>query len=84
MLEFVINNFPHYIQLYAIDCNPKIFRIISKYYGRNYSLKSLRKRVFIVGLRHFMACKIKNGKYHITDPAIGKSESGSTSDSAVC
>lgn len=43
----MIKNFPHYIQLDAMDCGPTCLRMIAKYYGRNYSLQSLRERSFI-------------------------------------
>lgn len=40
-------SFPHYQQLDSIDCGPTCLRIIAKYYGRNYSLESLRERSYI-------------------------------------
>lgn len=39
--------FPHYTQLDAMDCGPTCLRMISKYYGRNYTLQTLRERCFI-------------------------------------
>jgi len=39
--------FPHYHQLDAMDCGPTCLRMISKYYGRTYSLQTLRERAFI-------------------------------------
>ena len=39
--------FPHYTQLDAMDCGPTCLRMISKYYGRNYSLQTLRDKAFI-------------------------------------
>lgn len=35
--------FPHYKQADQMDCGPTCLRIISKYYGRNYSLNRLRE-----------------------------------------
>lgn len=43
----MITNFPHYVQLDSMDCGPTCLRMIAKYYGRNYSLQSLRERSFI-------------------------------------
>jgi len=39
--------FPHYTQLDAMDCGPTSLRMIAKHYGRNYSLQSLREKMFI-------------------------------------
>lgn len=39
--------FPHYRQLDAMDCGPTCLRIIAKYYGKNYSLQTLREKSFI-------------------------------------
>ncbi len=43
----MIRKFPHYSQLDATDCGPTCLRMIAKYYGRNYSLETLRERSFI-------------------------------------
>lgn len=40
-------SFPHYLQLDSMDCGPSCLRMIAKYYGRSYSLQSLRERSFI-------------------------------------
>ncbi len=40
-------NFPHYTQLDAMDCGPTCLRMVAKYYGKNYSLQTLRERSFI-------------------------------------
>lgn len=40
-------SFPHYLQLDAMDCGPTCLRMISKYYGRTYSLQTLREKSFI-------------------------------------
>ena len=40
-------SFPHYTQLDAMDCGPICLRIIAKYYGRTYSLQTLREKSFI-------------------------------------
>lgn len=39
--------FPHYLQLDAMDCGPTCLRMIAKYYGRTYTLQSLREKAFI-------------------------------------
>ena len=39
--------FPHYRQLDAMDCGPTCLRMIAKYYGKDYSLETLRRRSFI-------------------------------------
>lgn len=39
--------FPHYHQLDAKDCGPTCLRMIARYYGKNYSLQTLRERSFI-------------------------------------
>lgn len=40
-------SFPHYTQLDAMDCGPTCLRMIAKYYGRTYSLQTLREKSFI-------------------------------------
>lgn len=42
-----LKSFPHYLQLDAMDCGPTCLRMIAKYYGRTYSLQTLRARSFI-------------------------------------
>ena len=39
--------FPHYLQLDAMDCGPTCLRMIAKHYGRSYTLQTLRERSFI-------------------------------------
>lgn len=39
--------FPHYTQLDAMDCGPTCLRMIAKFYGRSFSLQTLRERSFI-------------------------------------
>lgn len=39
--------FPHYLQLDRMDCGPTCLRMIAKYYGKNYSLQSLRMKCHI-------------------------------------
>ena len=39
--------FPHYRQLDSMDCGPTCLRMIARYYGRSYSLQTLRERSFI-------------------------------------
>jgi len=43
----MIKPFPHYTQLDAMDCGPTCLRMIAKYYGRSYTLQSLREKCFI-------------------------------------
>lgn len=39
--------FPIYRQPDSMDCGPTCLRMIAKYYGRTYSLQSLREKAFI-------------------------------------
>jgi putative hemolysin secretion transport system ATP-binding protein len=39
--------FPEYRQFDSTDCGPACLKMISQYYGKNYSLQSLRERCFI-------------------------------------
>lgn len=43
----MIKPFPSYIQLDAMDCGPTCLRMIAKYYGRSYTLQTLRAKSFI-------------------------------------
>jgi ATP-binding cassette, subfamily B, bacterial len=38
---------PFYQQLDAMDCGPTCLRMIAKYYGKNYSLQSLREKCYL-------------------------------------
>lgn len=42
-----MNSFPFYQQMDAMDCGPSCLRMIAKYYGRNYTLQTLRDKSFI-------------------------------------
>ena len=42
-----MKRFPHYIQLDAMDCGPSCLRMIAKYYGKTYSIQTLRASTFI-------------------------------------
>jgi ATP-binding cassette subfamily B protein len=42
-----MKSFPHFTQLDAMDCGPTCLRMVSKYYGKTYSLQNLRNRSFI-------------------------------------
>lgn len=42
-----MTTFPFYKQLDAMDCGPSCLRMISKFYGKSYSLQFLRERSFI-------------------------------------
>lgn len=39
--------FPYYQQLDSMDCGPTCIRMVAKYYGRNYSVQTLRENSFI-------------------------------------
>ena len=39
--------FPFYNQLDAMDCGPSCLQMISKYYGKTYSIQTLRDKCFI-------------------------------------
>lgn len=39
--------FPFYRQLDAMDCGPSCLRMIAKYYGKNFSLQTIRERCFL-------------------------------------
>jgi ATP-binding cassette, subfamily B, bacterial len=41
------NKIPHYTQLDSRDCGPTSLRMIAKYYGRSFTLQTLRDRSFI-------------------------------------
>lgn len=43
----MIKNFPHYLQLDEMDCGATSLRIISKYYGKEYSAEMLRRHCHI-------------------------------------
>lgn len=43
----MLKRFPHYFQFESMDCGPSCLRMIAKYYGRSYSLQTLRDRSFI-------------------------------------
>ena len=40
-------SFPFYKQLDAMDCGPSCVRMIAKYYGKNYTLQTLRDKSYI-------------------------------------
>lgn len=42
-----MRTFPHYLQLDAMDCGPTCLRMIARYYGKSYSLQTLRTHSFI-------------------------------------
>lgn len=42
-----MKKFPHFHQLDAMDCGPTCLKMIASYYGKDYSLETLRKRSFI-------------------------------------
>ena len=42
-----MRSFPFYTQYDTMDCGPTCLRMIAKYYGKHYSLQTLRERSFI-------------------------------------
>ena len=46
-IQNIKEKFPFYIQLDVMDCGPACLRMIAKFYGRHYSLQTLRDRSFI-------------------------------------
>lgn len=42
-----MRKFIHYLQLDSMDCGPTCLRMIARYYGKSYSLQTLRSRSFI-------------------------------------
>lgn len=42
-----MDRFPFYQQMDSKDCGPTCLRMIAKYYGRSYSLQTLRDKSFI-------------------------------------
>ncbi len=42
-----MRRFPFYMQLDAMDCGPTCLRMIAKYYGKNFSLQTLRERSYV-------------------------------------
>lgn len=42
-----MKKFPHFRQLDAMDCGPTCLKMIASYYGKDYTLETLRKRSFI-------------------------------------
>ena len=42
-----MRSFPHYHQHDSADCGPSCLRMIARYYGRSYTLETLRERSFI-------------------------------------
>ena len=40
-------DFPFFTQLDSMDCGPSCLRMVAKYYGKSYSLQSLRSKSFI-------------------------------------
>lgn len=42
-----LKSFPHYLQFDAMDCGPTCLRMIAKYYGKTFTIETLRARSFI-------------------------------------
>lgn len=43
----MLSKFPFYLQHDAMDCGPACLRMISKYYGKSYSIEILREKTFV-------------------------------------
>lgn len=43
----MVKHFPHYLQHDAADCGPTSLRMITKYYGKEYSAEMLRRHCYI-------------------------------------
>lgn len=43
-------SFPVYKQLDTMDCGPTCLRMVARYYGKTYSLQTLRERSFLTRL----------------------------------
>jgi ATP-binding cassette subfamily B protein len=46
-MSFFKHKFPFYKQLDSMDCGPSCLRMISKHYGKHYSLQFLREKSYI-------------------------------------
>ena len=42
-----MSGFPFFKQLDSMDCGPSCLRMISKFYGKSYSIQSLRNKAYI-------------------------------------
>lgn len=42
-----MHKFPHFKQLDSMDCGPACLRMIARYYGKSYSLQTLREKSYI-------------------------------------
>ena len=58
---------PHDTQLDSMDCGPTCLRMIARYYGRRYSLETLRDKAFITREGVSMGlCQNKSSKTFFT------------------
>ena len=73
MFDNTKKNIPHYLQLDAMDCGPTCLRMIAKYYGKNYSLQTLRERSFLQLLQGnpHSRCAEPDGFRRVTDAQHG-------------
>jgi hypothetical protein len=39
--------FPFYMQIDSMDCGPSCLRMVAKFYGKTYTLQSLRSKAFL-------------------------------------
>ena len=44
---FLFDSFPSVLQLDAMDCGPASLKMIAKYYGKSYSMQTLREHSYI-------------------------------------
>ncbi len=63
-------SFPVYKQLDTMDCGPTCLRMVARYYGKTYSLQTLRERSFITRLGRFVVGDQRCGGEH-RDAHIG-------------
>jgi len=45
--------FPNFLQYDSMDCGPTVLRIVSKYYGKDFSLDKLRTITYIENFTNF-------------------------------
>jgi len=62
-------SFPFYKQLDAMDCGPSCLRMIAKYYGRSFSLQTLRDKSYITREVEFVFIK-QNDTTNVMLPEI--------------
>ena len=66
----MIKKFPHYKQLDSFDCGPSTLRMVSKFYGREYSAEMLRRHCHI-SRRGVSLLSISEGARYIGFETVG-------------